>query len=290
MTKYLLLVLLLTAMIHLVNTLIYGVRLSGVRTGRLATAYSLFNLIFLIASTANTIQAPLLSSLVERAINRGLAAVPPGAPAAVLLSSPVYRQELATLNQNIRLVILAATAGTCLGGLLIPAFVQVFSRTILLFEEVGSVPRLVLFAFSPRRFYRALKNIRPATPETLRKAMRLSAAMPKGFLVLNIVITGIYTTGVLSALYAGALFPHYRTTATLLSPIVNGIATVLLATVVDPTAAMLTDQALRGKRSEADIRQMVFFLALTRFAGTILAQALFVPAAELIRFVAALIV
>lgn len=290
MTKHLILVIALTALIHFVNTLIYGVRLSGVRTGRLATAYSLFNLIFLVSSTANTIQAPLLSSLVEGAINRGLSAVPPRAPAEVLLASPVYRQELAVLDHNIRLVILAATGGTLVGALMIPAFVRVFCRAILLFEELGSVPRLIFFAFSPRRFYRALKSVRPAAPETFRQTLRHRAAIPKGFLLLNVLITGIYTTGVLSALYAGALFPYYRTTATLLSPIVNGIATVLLATVVDPTAAMLTDQALRGKRSEADIRQMVLYLAVTRFAGTILAQALFLPAAELIRFVAALIV
>ncbi|MEW6446801.1 MAG: lipid II flippase Amj family protein [Bacillota bacterium] len=290
MNNHLLAVVALTVLIHLVHTLIYSVRLSGVRTGRLATAYSLFNLIFLIASSANTIQAPLLSSLVEQAINRGLAAVPPRAPAEVLLTSPVYRQELVLLDYNIRLVILAATLGTALGGLLIPAFVRVFSRTILLFEEVGSVPRLIIFALSPRRFYKALKEMRPAAPQALRLAIRQRSSIPKGFLLLNVLITGIYTTGVLSALYAGALFPYYRTTATLLSPIVNGIAAVLLATVVDPTAAMLTDQALRGKRDEGDIRQMVAYLAVTRFSGTLLAQALFLPAAHFIRYVAAFIV
>ncbi|MDI6630987.1 MAG: lipid II flippase Amj family protein [Bacillota bacterium] len=280
----------LTVLIHLVHTLIYSVRLAGVRTERLATAYSLFNLIFLIASTANTVQAPLLSSLVEKAINRGLAAVPPRAPAEVLLASPVYREELAVLDHNIRLVILAATLGTILGGLLIPAFVRIFSRGILLFEEVGSVPRLILFSLSPRRLYRTIKTVRPAAPEALRRAIRQRTSIPKGFLLLNVLITGIYTTGVLSALYAGALFPYYRATATLLSPIVNGIATLLAATVVDPTAAMLTDQALRGKRDERDIRQMVTHLAVTRFLGTLLAQVLFLPAAQIVRYVAAFIV
>ena len=290
MTKHLVVVIGLTVLIHLINTLIYSVRLAGVRTRRLATAYSLFNLIFLIASSANTVQAPLLSSLVEKAINRGLAALPPRAPAEVLLASPVYRRELVALDHDIRLVILAATFGTLLGGLLIPAFVRIFTRAILLFEEVGSVPRLVLFSLSPRRLYRTLKKMRPAAPATLRQVMRQRLGIPKGFLVLNVLISGIYTTGVLSALYAGALFPHYRATATLLSPIVNGIAAVLLATVVDPAAAMITDQALQGKRGEEDVRQVTTFLAVTRFLGTLLAQVLFVPAAEVIRTVAALIV
>ncbi|RJX21469.1 MAG: DUF2837 family protein [Ammonifex sp.] len=290
MTNHLLAVIGLTVLVHLINTLIYSVRLSGVRTGRLATAYSLFNLIFLIASSANMIQAPLLSSLVERAINRGMAALPAHAPVEVLLASPVYQQELASLDQSIRLVILAATFGTILGGLLIPAFVRVFSQAILLFEDVGSVPRLILFSLSPRRLSKALKGLRPAAPETLRQVIRQRAGIPKGFLVLNIIVTGIYTTGVLSALYAGALFPHYRATATLLSGIVNGIAAVLLATAVDPTAAMITDQALRGKRDERDVRYMSMYLAVTRLLGTLLAQVFFLPAAVLIRTVAALLV
>ncbi|MEW6172037.1 MAG: lipid II flippase Amj family protein [Bacillota bacterium] len=290
MTKHLIVVMALTVLVHLINTLIYSVRLSGVRTGRLATAYSLFNIIFLIASSANMIQAPLLSSLVERAINRGIAALPSRAPADVLLASPVYKQELLSLDHSIRLVIVAATLGTILGGLLIPAFVQVFSRAILLFEEIGSVPRLIIFSLSPRRFYRALKTMRPAAPQTLRKVIGERSGIPKGFLVLNIVVTGVYTTGVLSALYAGALFPHYRATATLLSGIVNGVAAVLMATAVDPTAAMITDQALRGKREEKDVRQMATYLAVTRFLGTLLAQVIFVPGAILIKFVAQLIV
>lgn len=290
MTKHLIVVMALTVLVHLINTLIYSVRLSGVRTGRLATAYSLFNIIFLIASSANMIQAPLLSSLVERAINRGIAALPSRAPVDVLLASPVYKQELLSLDHSIRLVIVAATLGTILGGLLIPAFVQVFSRAILLFEEIGSVPRLIIFSLSPRRFYRALKTMRPAAPQTLRKVIRERSGIPKGFLVLNIVVTGVYTTGVLSALYAGALFPHYRATATLLSGIVNGVAAVLMATAVDPTAAMITDQALRGKREEKDVRQMATYLAVTRFLGTLLAQVIFVPGAILIKFVAQLIV
>jgi hypothetical protein len=114
--------------------------------------------------------------------------------------------------------------------------------------------------------------------------------IPKGFLVANVIVTGIYTIGVLSALYAGALFPQYRSTAVLLSAIVNGFATVLVATIVDPTAARITDQALRGERSVRDVKLVVMWLAVTRFLGTLLAQVLFMPAALLIRWVAQLLV
>lgn len=271
----------LTALIHAVNTLIYGVRLSGVRTERLATAISLFNVVFLVASTANMIQAPLLASIVDRAINAGLSAGGVG--------SPVYRQHLAVLEEDMRVVILAASVGTLLGALAIPPFVQLFSRIIMLFDEVGSVPRLVgMVFFSPRRVRRFLAQARMPRARTLRAAVR-TRGLPKTFLIMNVLVIGIYTIGVLSALYAGALFPEFRSTATLLSGIVNGIATVLVATIVDPTAARITDQALRGVRPEADVKAMVAYLAGTRLLGTLLAQLLFLPAAEWIRFVAQLI-
>ncbi len=52
------LVALLTALIHLTDTLFYPVRLSGVRTRRLVTAISLYQLIALLAGVANMVQAP----------------------------------------------------------------------------------------------------------------------------------------------------------------------------------------------------------------------------------------
>lgn len=271
----------LTALIHAVNTLIYGVRLAGVRTERLATAISLFNVIFLIASASNMVQAPLLGSIVDRAINAGLAA---GG-----VEGPVYQEYLSVLEGDMRLIIVAATLGTLLGGLVIPPFVQFFSRVILLFDDVGSVPRMVgMILFSPRRVWRFCSRMRLPQAGVLRSVVH-SPGLPKGFLVMNILVIGIYTIGVLSALYAGALFPEFRATATLLSGIVNGIATVLVATVVDPTAARITDQAIRGVRPEADVKSMVAYLAGTRILGTLLAQVLLLPAAEWIRFVAQLI-
>jgi hypothetical protein len=278
--KQLLIVAILTAVIHMVNTLIYSVRLSGVRTERLATALSLFQVIFLIASTANLIQAPLMSSIVEHAINNGIARV----GANELLDSSFYQQQLGLLNTKIRLVILAGTLGTILGGLLIPKFVSVFVKWILLLESIGSVPRMLLEAIlRPRKISSMINKFKLSNPGRFRDALREPLKIPKYFLIANIIITGIWTTGVLSALYAGALIPHYRSTATLMSGIINGVAAVLAATVVDPTAAVITDQAMRGVRKEADVRQMAIYLAFTRLLGTMLAQVIFVPAALIIR-------
>ena len=278
--KQLLIVAVLTTVIHMVNTLIYSVRLSGVRTERLATALSLFQVIFLIASTANLIQAPLMSSIVEHAINNGVARV----GSDQLLGNPFYQHELSLLNSQIRLVILSGTLGTILGGLLIPKFVSVFVKWILLLEGIGSVPRMILEAIiRPRRISSMKDKFRLPSTGRFRDALREPLNIPKYFLLANIIITGIWTTGVLSALYAGALIPHFRSTATMMSGIINGIAAVLAATVVDPTAAVITDQTMRGVRQEKDVRQMAIYLAFTRLLGTMLAQVIFVPAALIIR-------
>ncbi len=286
----LLIVAVLTAVIHLIHTLVYAVRISGVRTRRLATAFSLFNVIFLFASTANTIQAPLLSSIMENVVKAGQTLTGVRIPDDQLIYQPAYQLMLGSLEQDIRFIIIAATVGTLIGAFLIPAFVHIFTRAIFLFEETGSVPRMIgMILFSPRRFLRATGQIYLPRRGSLKLAATRKLAIPKTFLLLNIVVTGVYTTGVLSAIYAGALFPSYRSTATLLSAVVNGIATILAATVVDPTAAAITDQAVRGDRDEEDVKQMALYLTVTRIFGTVLAQLIFVPAAHLVKFAASLL-
>lgn len=280
----------LTAVIHFINTLAYAVRISGVRTRRLATALSLFNVIFLVASTANTIQAPILASMVELVIKTGQAQTGVRVADAQLINSAVYQALLVSLSQNIRIVILAATVGTIIAAALIPAFVNIFNRAIFIFEETGSVPRMLgQIIISPRRFMKISGQIYLPGRSTFKIASKRKMAIPKTFLFLNIIVTGVYTTGVLSAIYAGALFPGFRSTATLLSAVVNGVATILAATVVEPTAAAITDQAIREDRGEEDVKQMVLYLTLTRIVGTVFAQLIFLPSAYLVKYVASLL-
>lgn len=275
----------LTAIIHMINTLIYSVRPAGVNTKRLAIAYSLFNVIFLFASTANMILAPLLSSIVEHAIQRA-ANARPDVDITGIVNTAVYQQELAALNHDIRLVILAATVGTLIGIMFIPAFVRIFVRAIILFDEVKSVPKMMFMVlFSPRRALNLARSIHLPHRDMVKR-VREKTNIPKGFLWFNLVANAVFTTGVLSAMYAGALFPEFRATSIVLSGLVNGIATLMFVMVVDPTAAMITDQAMRGERDEYDVKQMSFYLAITRLGGTILAQAIFIPAAMLIQYTA----
>jgi len=50
--------------------------------------------------------------------------------------------------------------------------------------------------------------------------------------------------------------------------------------------SVMTDDAVEGKVDEADFRRAITFISLSRLAGTILAQALLLPAAALIAYVA----
>lgn len=261
--KRLILVLILTGVIHAVDTLSYSVRIAGVQTKRLAIALSLFNLIVLVSRLANTIQAPLLGSIVDLAI---------------------AREETAWLAVDFREIIFAATVGSIIGALLIPSFVGIFSRGILIFEESGSIPRLFMRFFSRQGYQAVRRNLKPPLEIEKVKKFRM-ANLPKTFLILNVLITSLLTIGVLSSIYAGALIPNFRLTAGQLSGLVNGTATILLAMLVDPRAAVITDQALRGNRPELDVKVMVVLLVAGKIIGTLLGQLIFIPAAEGLLFV-----
>ena len=73
MTLHVQLVFLFTFIIHLISTLAYALRIAGVRTGRIAVSFALFNVLILFSRTSNTFQAPLLAKHVERSILGGAA-------------------------------------------------------------------------------------------------------------------------------------------------------------------------------------------------------------------------
>lgn len=285
-------VLALTVVIHLISTLAYSVRVAGVSTQRLLTAFSLYNIIYLLASVSNNIQSPLLTSIMEHGINAGVMQTGGSTPIEHLVNHDAYRRQLVILAEQIRLVIVAATLGTVAGAVLIPSSVRIFIKAIQLFEETGSTLRTFIklsliyppWRSRPNRLFFSIRC------NSIRQLFRQRLTIPKNFLLANIIVTGFYTTGVLSALYAGAMFPDFRTTATTLSMVLNGFATFLGAMVVEPAASSITDEALRGDRNEGDVKQMAFYLAVTRFLGTLLAQVLFLPCAYFVKFIAQMLV
>jgi hypothetical protein len=288
---------LLTAIIHLTDTLFYAVRLSGVKTRRLITALSLFQLIALLAGVANMVQAPLLSAVVEQAINAGQAA---------------HQANLQYLLGGIRLIILASSVGTIAAAAIAPIFIFFMNRAVFVYERTGSISQLLLLLLSPSRIARMSRELSAAFGQQ-RRAVATKAStrwprpgdsrcrtsnrrgpvaiaclilrsrpLPVILLLVHILVVSIWTNGVLAALYAGALLPAYRSTASLLSGIVNGTAAVLANFMLDPVTAVITDQALQGQRDERDMINLTYWMMFTRLCGTILAQLLFIPTVYLV--------
>jgi hypothetical protein len=250
----------LTFAINLIGTLAYAARIAGVRTRRIALAFSLFNALVLVSRMANSFQAPILAKRVESDVLAGTTA---GALA------------------DFRWLLAAASLATVAGALLTPTAQRLFSRAVAALTRRRSVPRLVLAAFSPHGVA-VLRASLAAPSSSYLGAVRRGAGAPAGILLVNAAATAVWTVGVFASLYAAYLAPDLRATASNLSAVVNGVATILLFVLVDPWLAVLTDDVVEGRASDAQFRRSVVGLLGSRLAGTALAQLLLVPAAGLI--------
>lgn len=247
----------LTIVIHLIDTLAYSVRLSSVKSGNFALSLSLFNLIVLISRTANMLQGPLIGSIVDNSIKMNY--------------NPI---------NEMRYIIFGATVGTILGIILIPTFLKLFSKSVLKLEETGSIPSLVVQSLSLANIKRITKNtVKPS--KSMIKGLRYKN-IPKKLLLVNTIITGIYTIGVLAAFYASIYIPDKRLAVSASSGMINGIASILLTIFIDPMAAIITDEAYRGKREYGDVKTLVVMLIGTKLLGTLLGQLLLIPGAKFI--------
>lgn len=258
MEKVLLELLVLTFVIHLIDTLSYSVRLNSVKSGQFALSFSLFNLFVLVSRTANTFQAPLIGSIIGVSISHGI--------------DPI---------NDMRKVIFASTIGSLFGILLIPTFLRVFDVAVKRLETTGSIPSLVVEALQVSNIKRMMKS---ATRPTKTMLQRLRyREIPKRLLIINALVTGIYTVGVLAANYSAILVTEqHRLAAVGSSGMINGLATILLTLVIDPKSAIITDQALRGNRPYEDVKALVVLLIATKLIGTLLGQIIFLPAAKVI--------
>ncbi len=235
----------------------YASRLAGARTGRVATAISLFNLFSTTGRLAAMLYTPILGALADNAERSGA------------LAEGRFQVQL-------RLIVLAGAGGAALGTLLLPTFVLLYGRAIRSFERTGSIPRSALRLLLPRTLSGVVRSIRLARPATLR---RLSLSrVPKDVLILNVLVTSVYGIGVTAAAYASVLNPAAARTALLSSGLVNGLATIAYNVVVDPASALITDQAVRGDRPIEDVKALVAYLSLTSVAGFLLSQLLLIPA------------
>ncbi|MGB8267258.1 MAG: DUF2837 family protein [Candidatus Velthaea sp.] len=248
----------------------YAARLAGVITGRIATAISLFSLFVTASRLAALFITPALGGLADRTAAR-----------AHELHLDVVPASLVHLfDIQMRLIVASGTIGIVLGALLMPVFLMLFVRGIRSFERSGSIPHALFRLFDPRVQIDLIRSLR--LPPAGRVLAFAEGAVPRRLLVANTAVWAVYAVGVVAAYYASVLDLDARGSAIGLSGLVNGIGTVLFSLFVDPTSALIVDQSVRGERPQGDVRAMIFWLIVTAFIGTVLAQLILNPAAHYI--------
>jgi len=264
MPTQVIIVLILTVIISIISTLAYSVRIVAVRTGRIAVSFAVFNIFALISRTANSIQAPLLAKTIENTISTG---------------------NPQSLLYIFRWILFSTTVATIIGAVLMPTFIKVFRKAVESFSISRSIPKLLIHGFSKSGIEQFKSSVTKPKKENLAQLKNLKM-MPKKIILLNCIAFAILTVGVLASLYAGCLNPEFRTTCSTLAAVITGISAILMVIFIDPFISILTDDVINGKCTQSQFDRCITFIVGGLIVGTILAQFLLVPAAEVISFIA----
>ncbi|EDL66424.1 lipid II flippase Amj family protein [Bacillus sp. SG-1] len=260
LTEKLLFIALFIFIIHSIETLAYAVRLSGARVKMIASALSLFNIMVIVSRMANMMQQPFTGTLIDTAPEEN---------------------TLAFVEAQFLILIGASTVGTVFGMILLPTFIALFSRAIIhLSEEKGSVPSLMKRIFSLEYIKRGITHFSLPKFSYLRDTNVKD--IPVRLFIVNMLVTAIYTIGVLAALYAALLAPDRGYTATMASGLINGIATILLVIFIDPKLSVMADDVVNERGSYNKRKSMSLMMITSRLLGTLLAQLIFIWGAKYI--------
>jgi hypothetical protein len=287
-TWQLVVALIVNAIVQAIQIGAYAARLAGVRTGRIATSISLFNLFVTASRLATLVYTLMLGPLADSAGN-AIKVLLPRLPSLAI--APMRVDAIAgiqhTFEWQLRAIIIAGTVGTAIGSLMLPMFTYMYVRGVRSFERTKSVPHSLVRLFHPRVIGAILQKLRvPHYREIFSFSTR---GIPRRLLVFNVVVTGVYAIGVVAAYYASVLDINVARTAIGISGIINGIGTIAFTLFVDPTSSIIVDEAVKGERPHDEVKAMVFYLSLTAIAGWLLSQLILWPAAEIIKVVAHLV-
>jgi len=264
MDRQLLIICLLTAAINLIGTLAYAARIAGVRTRRIAMSFALFNILVLVSRTSNSFLGPFLAKRIETRISGG------GGEA---------------LYGDFQFVLGSASLAVAMGIVLVPTAQRLFARAIGHFQIHRSTAQMILRSASPAGLRTVRESISPPSLSHLKDLVQ-ERGVGWGVLLANCLAQALITVGVVASLYAGYLNPEFRVTASQLSAVINGFATILLFALIDPQLSVMTDDAVEGRVSEVLFRRTIVWISFSRLAGTLLAQLLFLPSAHLVALIA----
>ncbi|WP_066394174.1 lipid II flippase Amj family protein [Neobacillus mesonae] len=263
MSTQIIIVLILNFIISLIGTLAYSVRMVGVRTGKIAVSFAVFNILTLVSRMAVTFQVPLLTKYVE------------------------HHSGSYNLLHIFYVIILVSGAATIAGAFLIPTFQRLFFKGVLHFSIDRSIPKLMIHSFSKAGVHHIKDCVAIPVKENITgfKFRKL----PVKIIIFNLVAVALLTVGALAPIYAGSIAPDLRATCITLSSIINGIATILMSIFIDPQLSIMTDDVVEGKCTEEDFRTVVIGMVGSKTLGTVASLLLIIPASYLIVFIAKII-
>ncbi|MHA6480862.1 lipid II flippase family protein [Paenibacillus sp. strain BS8-2] len=93
-------------------------------------------------------------------------------------------------------------------------------------------------------------------------------------------MTAIYTIGVLAAWLASTYSTETSLTTSQSSELINGMATILLTSLIDPQIGLLTDKVLKGGKKIGALNKVFGLLMISLLLGIVMVQLLLVPAAH----------
>lgn len=254
----------LTFIINFIGIACVATRIVGVRTKKIASSSSLFNVIILVSQFASSFQAPLLANYFEKSIVNG--------------DSP--------RDFVFRIIILSASIGSLFGALAVPTVQRFMEKGVNSLYINNSIFMVVVKSFKISTLIHLRKSLK--FPNRLNfYRLRNYKDVKLGLIVLNMLVYSFTTASVLACLYAGYLNSNFRTTALSMSGIANGIGAVGLMLFVEPYNSILTDKVVENQISDAYFRRYLTFIVIARFIGTILSQLLLIPLAHIIAKLAA---
>ncbi len=256
-------VLVLTFFINFIGIVAISVRIVGIRTQKMAASYAVYNIVFLLARFASTLQAPLLAKTIENEIISGK-------EANHALFFKIY---------------LASIFGSIFGALMIPTMQRFMYRAVEKVYAKNSLVKIIFESFRLKTAQHFFQSITLPKLDNLKKIKSIEG-VSFSILVYNSIITGFLTISVLSCLYAGYLAPALRTTSLSLNGFISGISSVLFLIVVEPHLGIMADKVINKEKSDVVFRKYIVQVALARVFGVGLSIFLLVPLAQVIVFLA----
>ncbi|MFC4766867.1 lipid II flippase family protein [Effusibacillus consociatus] len=259
---HLLFVFLMIALTNFFDTTSYAARLAGVRTKQLAVANSLFAMLTFGSRTTTALYLPAIAGIAQRAINQGF--------------DPLF---------PLQFVLLGAAVGTAAGIALLPATDKFYELGISRMEQQGTAIGVFKSLCLKKSGLRDLAACWRWPKWSMWKGISL-AGVPKDMIFMNAILYAFFTVGSIATYYAGSLHPEVALTATGLAPAINAVGAFLLLFLVDPRGAIIMDQGIQRKVPMEVVKSSMVYLALSRFAGTVLSILVLYPAALFVAWLA----